>query len=208
MSNAGRVRRSTGKIKIVRVIARLNIGGPAIHVTDLTVRLDPSRFESLLVTGTENPGEGSLLDAALARGVRPVVIPEIVGEASLKPRDLTALLALYRLMRRERPQIVHTHTAKAGVLGRLAARLAGVPVVLHTYHGHVLHGYYGPVTTRLLRGLERPLAPMTDRIIAVSEQVKADLVGYGVARPEKISVIRLGFNLEPFLNSATHRGAL
>jgi lipopolysaccharide/colanic/teichoic acid biosynthesis glycosyltransferase/glycosyltransferase involved in cell wall biosynthesis len=197
----------TGKIKVVRVIARLNIGGPAIHVTTLTAGLDPSRFESILVTGTENPGEGSLLDAALARGIRPVVIPEIVGEASLKPRDLKALVALYRLMRQERPQIVHTHTAKAGFLGRLAARLAGVPIVLHTYHGHVLHGYYGPMKTRLLRRMERALGRMTDRIIAVSEQVKADLVGYGVVRPEKISVIPLGFDLEPFLNSAAYRDA-
>lgn len=198
---------SAGKIKVVRVIARLNIGGPAIHVTTLTAGLDPSRFESLLVTGTENPGEGSLLDAALARGIRPVVIPEIVGEASLKLRDFKALVALYRLMRTERPQIVHTHTAKAGFLGRLAARLAGVPIILHTFHGHVLHGYYGPMKTHLLRRMERALACMTDRIIAVSEQVKADLVGYGIARPEKISVIHLGFDLGPFLNSAAYGGA-
>jgi hypothetical protein len=114
---------SPGKIKVVRVIARLNIGGPAIHVTNLSAGLDPRRFESVLVTGTENPGEGSLLAAALARGIRPVVIPEIVGEFSLKPRDFTALVAVYRLMRKERPQIVHTHTAKAGFLGRVAARL-------------------------------------------------------------------------------------
>lgn len=199
--------KSAGKIKVVRVIARLNIGGPAIHVTALTAGLDPSRFESLLVTGTENPGEGSLMDAALARGIRPVVIAAIVGEASLKPRDVTALVALYRLIRKERPQIVHTHTAKAGFLGRVAARLAGVPMVVHTYHGHVLHGYYGPMKTRLLRRMERALARMTDRIIAVSEHVKADLVGYGVARPEKISVIPLGFDLEPFFNSAAYRGA-
>lgn len=199
---------TAGKIKIVRVIARLNIGGPAIHVTTLTAGLDPCRFESLLVTGTENPGEGSLLDAALARGIRPVVIPEIVGEFSLKPRDAKALVALYRLMRTERPQIVHTHTAKAGFLGRLAARLAGVPIVVHTYHGHVLHGYYGPLKAHLLRRMEWALARLTDGIIAVSEQVKADLVAYGVAGPDKIRVIPLGFDLEPFLSSASHRGAL
>ena len=202
------MRNFNGKIKIVRVIARLNIGGPAIHVTNLTAGLDPRRFESLLVTGTENPGEGSLLDAALRRGIRPIVIPEIVGEASLKPRDLKALVALYRLMRTERPQIVHTHTAKAGFLGRLAARLAGVPIVLHTYHGHVLHGYYSPMKSRLLRRMERVLARMTDRIIAVSEQVQADLVRYGVANHEKISVVPLGFDLGPFLNNAADRGAL
>src|SRR5215472_5661249 len=197
-----------GKIKIIRVIARLNIGGPAIHVTNLTAGLDPNRFESILVTGTENPGEGSLLDAALARGVQPVLIPEIVGEASFKPRDLKALLALYRLMRKERPQIVHTHTAKAGFLGRLAARLARVPIVVHTYHGHVLHGYYSSAKTHLLRRIERALARITDRIIAVSAQVKADLVGYRVAGDGKITVIPLGLELEPFLASAQHRDAL
>ncbi len=197
--------KSSPRIKVLRVIARMNVGGPAIHVVNLTAGLDASRFESMLVTGTENPGEGSLLDLALARGIEPVVIPDIVGQATLKPRDLRALVALYRLMRRERPQIVHTHAAKPGVVGRLAARLAGVPVVVHTFHGHILHGYYGPLMSRLLRGMERLLAHLSDRIIAVSEQVKQDLVRYGVAPPEKISVIPLGFDLGPFLENG-HRG--
>ena len=200
--------KSSSRIKILRVIARMNVGGPAIHVVNLTAGLDPTRFDSMLVTGTENPGEGSLLDLALARGIEPVVIPEIVGQATLKPRDLKALIALYRLMRRERPDIVHTHAAKPGVLGRLAARLAGVPVVVHTFHGHILRGYYGPLMTWLLRRMERMLARCSDRIIAVSEQVKQDLVRYGVAPPEKISVIPLGFDLQPFLDSGEHRGAL
>jgi len=130
----------------------MNVGGPTIHVINLTAGLDPSRFDSILVTGTENPGEGSLLDLALARGIKPIVIPEIVGQATLKPRDLKALIALYRLIRRERPHIVHTHAAKPGVLGRLAARLAGVPVVVHTFHGHILHGYYGPLMSRCSAG--------------------------------------------------------
>jgi glycosyltransferase involved in cell wall biosynthesis len=189
------------------VIARLNVGGPAIHVISLTTGLDPARFESILVTGVENPGEGSLLDLAVEHGIQPVVIPEIVAEATLKLRDLKALAALYRLLRREQPHIVHTHTAKAGFVGRLAARLAGVPVVVHTYHGHVLHGYYSPAITGLLRRMERVLGSLTTRLIAVSEQVKRDLVGYRVANPEKISVIPLGFALKPFLDSASHRGS-
>jgi lipopolysaccharide/colanic/teichoic acid biosynthesis glycosyltransferase/glycosyltransferase involved in cell wall biosynthesis len=200
--------KSSPRIKILRVIARMNVGGPAIHVVNLTAGLDPTRFDSILVTGTENPGEGSMLDLALARGIEPVVIPGIVGQATLKPRDLKALIALYRLMRRERPHIVHTHAAKPGVLARLAARLAGVPVVVHTFHGHILHGYYGPLMTWLLRRMERVLARSSDRIIAVSEQVKQDLVRYGVAPAEKISVIPLGFDLQPFLHSGEHRGAL
>src|SRR5262249_21733618 len=156
--------------------------------------------------GTENPGEGSLMDLAREHKIDPIVIPEMVGQLSLKPRDLKALIALYRVIRREQPHIVHTHAAKPGVLGRLAARLARVPVVVHTFHGHILHGYYGPLTSRLLRLMERTLARRTDRIIAVSNQVKQDLIRYGVAPAGKISVIPLGFDLEPFLDSAQHRG--
>jgi glycosyltransferase involved in cell wall biosynthesis len=129
----------------------------------------------------------------------------MVAEASLKPRDVKAMLDLYRLMRRERPHVVHTHTAKAGFLGRLAARLAGVPVVVHSFHGHILHGYYGPAKSWLLRRMEQALACASDRLIAVSEQVKRDLVAYGVAPPEKITVIPLGFDLDPFLQARAHR---
>jgi glycosyltransferase involved in cell wall biosynthesis len=196
------------RIKIVRVISRLNIGGPAIHVITLTAGLDPARFDSRLVTGTENAGEGSLADLAASHGVEPVVIPEIVGEAQLGRRDVKALLTLYRLLRAERPHIVHTHTAKAGFIGRLAARLAGVPIVVHTYHGHVLRGYYGGVKTWLLRRMEQGLAGLTDQIIAVSEQVKRDLIAYRVARADKIRVIPLGLDLGTFLDETTPRGEL
>jgi glycosyltransferase involved in cell wall biosynthesis len=119
---------------------------------------------------------------------------------------LKALAKLYRLIKRERPQIVHTHTAKAGFLGRLTAWLAGVPLILHTYHGHVLHGYYSPIKTRLLRWMEKALARITDCIVAVSPQVKNELVAYGVASPDKITVIPLGFELGPFLSCQQHRG--
>jgi glycosyltransferase involved in cell wall biosynthesis len=195
-------------IKVVRVLSRLNIGGPAIHVITLTAGLDPARFDSLLVTGTENAGEGSMLDLAVSQGVRPVVIPEIVGEAQFRGRDVTALLALYRLIRARRPHIVHTHTAKAGFIGRLAARLAGVPIIVHTFHGHVLHGYYGAGKTRLLRRMEQMLAGLTDQIIAVSEQVKRDLIAYRVARADKIRVIPIGLDLRTFLDDSTPRGEL
>lgn len=193
-------------VRIVRVVARLNVGGPAIHVVLLNAGLDPARFESMLVSGSENPGEGTMLAYALSKGVQPEIVPEMVAEASLRARDATALVKLYRLIRRARPHIVHTHTAKAGVLGRLAARLAGVPVVVHTYHGHVLHGYYGPLVNWLLRRMERLLAHLTDCIVAVSDQVKHDLVAYGVAPPEKIAVIPLGLELRPFMEGGSLRG--
>jgi glycosyltransferase involved in cell wall biosynthesis len=191
------------KIKIIRVVSRLNIGGPTINVVLLTAGLDRSRFDSILVCGRENPGEGSMLDYATGHGVAPVTIPEIVADFRLGPRELQAIVRLYRLIRRERPAIVETHTAKAGFVGRLAARLARVPVVVHTFHGHILDGYFGLLKTGLLRQMEQALARMTDAILAVSERVKRDLVAHRVASPDRITVMPLGLELEPFL--ASHR---
>jgi glycosyltransferase involved in cell wall biosynthesis len=193
------------RIKVLRIIGRLNVGGPSIHVVNLTAGLDPDRFEQLLVAGSESPMEGSMLDYAFCRNVYPYRIPEIVTAFSLTPRDAKALAKLYWLIRKERPQIVHTHTAKAGFLGRIAARLASVPIVVHTFHGHVLHGYYSPAKNWLLRRVERSLACISDLLVTVSEQVKTDLVGYGVATAEKISVVPLGFDLDPFVNSHTQK---
>jgi glycosyltransferase involved in cell wall biosynthesis len=197
---------SDRRIKILRVLSRLNVGGPAIHVVNLTAGLDPARFDQLLVVGSESPAEGSMLDYALFHGVRPHVISEMVTAFSLTPRDAKALVKLYSLICREKPDIVHTHTTKAGFLGRLAARLAGVSIIIHTYHGHPLHGYYGPVKNWLLRRMERVLGCFADRLVTVSEQVKGELVSYGIAKAEKITVIPLGFDLEPFLNSPKRRG--
>ena len=194
------------RIKILHIIGRLNVGGAAIHVVDLTAGLERGRYRTLLVAGSENEAEGSMLDYALSRGVEPTVIPEIVTAFTIAPRDLKALWKLYSLMRRKRPHVVHTHTAKAGLLGRVAAWLVGVPVIVHTFHGHVLHGYYGPVKNQLLRWFERLLALAADRLVTVSEQVKNDLVGYGIAKAEKISVVPLGCDLDPFLNAAKFRG--
>jgi glycosyltransferase involved in cell wall biosynthesis len=194
------------RIKVMRIIARLIIGGPTIHVVLLNSAINNEMFESVLVCGSPNPGEQPMLDLALEHNIKPISIPEIVGVATFTLRDVKALVKLFRLIRHERPDIVHTHTAKAGFVGRLAARLAGVPIILHTYHGHVLHGYYSPLKTWLLRRMEQALGCFSDGIIAVSEQVKQDLVSYGVASPEKITVIPLGFNLQSFLDCEKYRG--
>jgi glycosyltransferase involved in cell wall biosynthesis len=111
-------------------------------------------------------------------------------------------------MRRERPHIVHTHTATAGLLGRLAARLAGVPVILHTFHGHVLRGYFGPIRSKALVWMERFLARLSDRIVTVSEGQRQELAGYGIAALEKITVVPLGFELEDLLACQSYRGEL
>jgi glycosyltransferase involved in cell wall biosynthesis len=195
------------RIKIVRIIARLNIGGPAIHTILLTAGLNNEEFGSILVTGVEGEHEGNMLDLAAAKGVEPVIIPEL--RRNIDPLGgLVTLIKLYRLMRREKPHIVHTHTATAGLLGRLAAKLAGVPVVLHTFHGHVLRGYFGPLRSKTLVWMERFLARLSDRIVTVSEGQRRELAEYGVAPLEKITVVPLGFELEALLACESHRGQL
>jgi glycosyltransferase involved in cell wall biosynthesis len=196
-----------GKIRVVLVIARLNIGGPAIHTILLTARLDPARFESTLVTGLEAEYEGNMLELAAQRGVQPLVIPQLGREIS-PLKDWVTLIKLYRLFQDWRPHIVHTHTAKAGIVGRLAARLAGVPVVVHTFHGHIFHGYFGPLQTRVFVGIERFLAHLSDRIVTVSEGQRLELAAYGVASLDKIAVVPLGFELDAFLNCGSLQGQL
>ena len=109
-------------------------------------------------------------------------------------------------MRRERPHIVHTHTGKAGLLGRTAARLSNVPIVIHTYHGHVFYGYYSPAKSWLARRVEKVMARITDKNIAISDEIKRDLLAYGIANDEDIDVIPLGVDLDPFLVSGNSSG--
>src|SRR5258706_11547792 len=141
-------------IKLLRIIARLNIGGPAVHVALLTAGINDAAFRSVLVAGQIGSQEGDMAYFAHERGVEPVIIPELGREIS-PLTDLITLWALIRLIRKERPHIVHTHTAKAGFLGRLAAWLCGVPVIIHTFHGHAFHGYFGAPTTQVFIWLER-----------------------------------------------------
>jgi glycosyltransferase involved in cell wall biosynthesis len=195
------------KITVLRAVTRLNIGGPAIHTILLTQGLQNERFRSLLVSGREGPGEGNLLDLAERRGVRPVVVEELGRELSFA-NDLAAVRRLHSLIRRERPQIVHTHTAKAGTVGRLAARLARVPIVVHTYHGHVFHSYFGRRTTAAYLNIERLLARFSDCIVAVGDKQREELIGYKVAKADKIVSIPLGLEIENMLEAEADRGRL
>jgi len=173
------------------------MGGPALHVAYLTAGLRERGYDTTLVAGSLARGEDSMAFVADARGVEIVRIDELGREIS-PLRDLVATLRLARLIRRERPDILHTHTAKAGTVGRVAAVLAGrhaPPIVVHTFHGHVLRGYFGPVRTRFFLLLERWLAARTTALIAVSPQVRDDLVALGVAPAERFVVIRLGIEL-------------
>jgi glycosyltransferase involved in cell wall biosynthesis len=199
--------KEVSKIKIIRVIARLNVGGPAIHTVLLAKQLNSERFETILITGTEGIGEGSMRAWAEAQGVRPLIIPELGREINLVA-DLKVLFALYRLFRQERPDIVDTHTAKAGFVGRLAAWLAGTPVVVHTFHGHIFHSYFSPLKTRLFILIEQILAHLSTRIITISPRQRQEILNFGIASPHKILIIPLGFDLEPFLSCESQRGQL
>jgi glycosyltransferase involved in cell wall biosynthesis len=186
------------RVKVLRVIARLNMGGPALHVAYLTAGLEKRGYDTTLAAGSLARGEDSMAFVAEGLGVEVVRIDELGREIS-PLRDLLATFKLARLIRRERPQILHTHTAKAGTVGRVAALLAGSrrpPIVVHTFHGHVLRGYFGPVRSLLFRLLERWLASNTTALVAVSPQVRDDLVALGVAPRERFAVIRLGIELD------------
>ncbi len=182
------------RLRVLRVFSRLNIGGPSVHVILLSAGLRPLGYETRLVVGKESPREGNMLALAAEKNVACEAMAGL-GREIAPLQDLRALAGLYRLVRAWRPHVVHTHTAKAGLLGRLAARAAGVPTVVHTFHGHVLRGYFSPAKTALFRRLEKRLAAASDALVAVSESVKQDLVDLGVARPEKIRVVPLGLDL-------------
>jgi glycosyltransferase involved in cell wall biosynthesis len=202
---------------VLRVIARLNVGGPAIHTVLLTEGLERRGFRSLLVTGVVSRDEGDMAPWAKRRGVHPLILHELTANPTLLG-DVRAFVKLCRLVFEARPAIIHTHTAKAGVLGRLAgllynghARLTGRrrAVVLHTFHGHLFHGYFGPRMSGMLVRIERALARLADRVIAVSQQVRDDLAHvYRVCDGAKISVVPLGLDLGWVDELAAHRGRL
>ena len=195
------------KIRVMRIIARLNIGGPALHATLLTEALAPERYESVLVCGDVGDDEGDYLTLHGRDDVRLVRVAAL-GRQIRGLKDLAALSQLVRLMRKFRPDIVHTHTAKAGTLGRVAARIAGVPVVLHTYHGHVFHGYFSKLATRVFLFIERVLARFSTRLLTVSPTVRRELLELGIGTPEQLIVVPLGLDLERFRRSDAVKGEL
>jgi glycosyltransferase involved in cell wall biosynthesis len=190
-------------VRVVRIIARLNVGGPAIQAITLTRLLEPRGYRTRLVRGREGAREGNMDYLAQDLGVVPTPVGSMRRDPG--PRDLVALSRLVSILRRDRPQIVHTHAAKAGTLGRVAALIAFPrrnrrPTLVHTYHGHSLTGYFSGRTAAVYRSIEQRLATHTDMLIAVSTDVRDDLVRLGVAELEKFVVVPLGFDLRAFLD--------
>ena len=184
-------------MKIVHVIARLNVGGAALSVLELAAGQRANGHDVLVVAGTIPPGEASMEALADELGVPYLHAPALVRELSPLD-DVRAIALIRRLLRERRPDVLHTHTSKAGATGRLAALVAGKrpAAVVHTFHGHVLSGYFGSSRERTFRIVERALGYVTDRVIAVSEQVRDDLLRFHVAPREKLSIVHYGFDLD------------
>ena len=191
-------RNHSDRIRVVRVIGRLNVGGPARHGAWLNAGMNDERFRSTLVTGTIAPGEHDLTDFARHLGVEPVVIEEMSRSVTWK--DLRVMWKLFRIFRREQPDIIHTHTAKAGTVGRSAGILYRLtsrrPVrFVHTFHGHVFHGYYGRIVTAFFLFVERTLARFTDIIVVLSPRQREEIHHhFRVGRDGQFRIIPLGLD--------------
>ena len=187
--------------RVTWVMTRPNVGGPARLAMVMAKTLPARGYEFDLLTGTESADEGRLTD-----GMTVQTIPGL--QQPISPlHDLRAARALGSRLREARPDVVHTHTAKAGALGRRAARKAGVPVVVHTFHGHVLDGYFSGPMTRLITGAERRMARRTDALVAVSPEIRDELLALGIGRPEQWRLIPLGLDLHDLVVSKPDRVA-
>lgn len=197
----------------MHIITRLDMGGSAQNTLLTCLGLDSEHYRVTLVKGStleskmtrkELTALDRNLESALRRGVKVIVVPSLVRR--LSPwHDLKAFLALLWHTRRLRPDIIHTHTSKAGLLGRVAAWLAGVPVVVHTAHGHVFSGHFGPLFSRFFLLVERLLAKITDHLVALTPGEAEDYVDLGVMPPDKISVVPSGIDLRRFVDARIDR---
>ena len=190
-------------LRLLRIIARLNIGGPSRHVMILDEGLRQRGWDCWLVHGQLGPGEAGLDQTAVARGAQPVIVHEL-GRRIRPWSDIVALWRMLATIRHIEPDVVHTHTAKAGALGRLAAAMYNATrrrrhrcLVVHTFHGHVLDGYFGRVGNWAVRQAERALARISDRIVTISPRQRDDIViKYRIARADQTVVVPLGLELE------------
>jgi glycosyltransferase involved in cell wall biosynthesis len=197
-------------IRVLRVIARLNVGGPSLHVSYLTEGLVERGYATTLAAGTISTGEASMAFVAAQRGIEIESIPDLQREVA-PLQDASVVRRLRDLIRRDRPHVLHTHTAKAGTVGRIAARLAGdarPAVTVHTFHGHMLKGEFDSTRTRVFRSIEQALACGTDALVAVSPEVRDELVEVGVAPASRFAIVRLGIELSERMAGAEGGAAL
>jgi len=191
------------KIKVLRIINRFNIGGPTYNAAYLTKYLD-DRFETMLVGGAKDESEASSEFILDSLDLKPTLIQNMRRSIGLS--DISAYRQISQIIKEFKPDIVHTHASKSGFLGRLAAYRNNVPVILHTFHGHVFHSYFGDFKTNFYKSLERWLAKRSTRIIAISKQQKIEIgTEHLICPPDKIEVIPLGFDLERFYTGTVEK---
>jgi glycosyltransferase involved in cell wall biosynthesis len=197
-----------GRIKVVHVITRLDRGGSAQN-TLLTCLGLTERYELVLVHGLslesqmtdwEKKAVESGIKEANTRGIKIVPVPSLVRKIS-PVQDLRAFFCLWRLMIQEKPSIVHTHTSKPGILGRWAAKMAGVPIIVHTPHGHVFFGHFGPLASRFFLMVERLMAFITDRMVALTEGESNDYIAFSICDPDKIVTIHSGVEIDRYMTA-------
>lgn len=198
MTDVNFVSVKNNKLRVMRIIARLNIGGPSIHTSLLAQGLDSRGWTTRLIAGRVSEDEGDMSYYAESRGVKPHYIRNMGREISFV-NDTITFVSLCNEIRKFKPHVIHTHTAKAGFLGRAAGIFMGVPIMVHTFHGHVFHSYFSPFKTGLFLTIERTLAKFTDRIITVGEIQRSEILGYGIGNPTKVKSIPLGFDFSNLL---------
>ncbi len=196
-------------IKNLHIITRLDMGGSAQNTLLTCLGLNKEKYEVVLVHGLslesqmtdlENNSVTKQIEEAQGNGLKVVAIPSLVRKID-PVKDLKTFFSLWRLMLHEKPTIVHTHTSKAGILGRLAAKLTGVPFIVHTTHGHVFYGHFGPLTTKFFLVIERAFASFTQRMIALTDGEKNDYLKFEICEKDKIVTIHSGVDIERFLNA-------
>lgn len=200
-------------MKIVRIIARLNVGGPARHVVWLNKALQNEEFQSILLAGTVPEGEEDMSWFAEENGVKPIFIKEMSRELSLK--DIVSLCKVFRILLKEKPDIIHTHTAKAGTIGRISGFFYRFLTrrkvkIVHTFHGHIFHSYYGSFKTKIFLLIEKILARLaSDKIIVITEQQFQEINHqFGIGKSEQFEIIKLGIDLDKFSQADAKRNFL
>jgi glycosyltransferase involved in cell wall biosynthesis len=194
----------TRPTRILRIINRFNVGGPVYNVTYLTKYL-PETYETLLIGGCATQTEQDATYILSDHGIQAQVLPSMSRSIRIF-NDLKTFFILLKLIRSFKPDIVHTHASKAGVLGRIAAKIMGVRVIVHTYHGHVFHGYFNPIITKSILFIERILGKVSTKIITISAAQQQDIVTkYRIVSKNKTVVIPLGFDLSRFEKSTENR---
>ena len=200
-------------MKTLHIITRLDMGGSAQNTLLSCLELSKKSHDVVLahglalesrMTDLEKDSVEKQIERAKGNGLRVITIPSLVRRID-PVRDVKALWSLWRLMIREKPTIVHTHTSKAGILGRLAARLTGVPFIVHTTHGHVFYGHFNPAVSRLFLLMVTFFASFTAKMIALTEGERNDFINYAVCKPDKLATIHSGVEIDRFLNARVNR---